>query len=294
MKTQLDPKFNPRLRPDFKEEATHDDKQHRNVTRYTANGDEAADGDMVFFDDYSELASELAEANRRSEMRSNYVDELKNEIFDLKAQIIEERAGHEALRLLAQGWKEDADRAKSQLADMTAARDRTLGLLNEAIEENTALRSSTNTTVPLGTISECPSCEGEGWLHVDVGGSIDNKPTRGDCWRCAGSGRVMAYRELPEQFDARMRKLKTFVAEVNRTPPEGGDRWIACADRFPHNPGSTATRVLAWVVHDGMGWPAIRLYSNRKWWSNGDEIYGENITHWQDLPGGPSRSPKEK
>lgn len=72
--------------------------------------------------------------------------------------------------------------------------------------------------------------------------------------------------------------------EVKAVPSERGDNWIRCFDRLPETPGTSATRVLAWIEHDGMGWIAVRFYNNRKWWANGDEIYGENITHWMPLP----------
>lgn len=59
--------------------------------------------------------------------------------------------------------------------------------------------------VPLSTISQCPSCDGDGKLTVTPG-------TFGPCWRCKGSGRVMAYNESKEAFDARMVRLGEFVA----------------------------------------------------------------------------------
>lgn len=66
------------------------------------------------------------------------------------------------------------------------------------------------------------------------------------------------------------------------------EEWIPSKERLPDTPGTGAVRVLAWVVHDGMGWMAVRFYNNRKWWSNGEEIFGEDITHWMPLPKPPS------
>jgi len=72
--------------------------------------------------------------------------------------------------------------------------------------------STTADMVPLGTISQCPSCGGDGKLTTTPG-------QFGPCWRCGGYGRVMAYRETDEQFKARMEKVRAFTAGCN-TPPE--------------------------------------------------------------------------
>jgi hypothetical protein len=77
-------------------------------------------------------------------------------------------------------------------------------------------------SVPLGTISSCPSCEGTG-KRTDA----HEHP----CWRCSGSGRVMAYRETPKQFSDRMEKVKAFVDAVADRPEERPSKEKPCAIR---------------------------------------------------------------
>lgn len=90
----------------------------------------------------------------------------------------------------------------------------------------------------------------------------------------------ISVRGLYVLFDA----IDRMDAALKEVPSERGEDWIRCFDRLPETPGTGATRVLVWVEHDSMSWIAVRFYNNRKWWANGEEIYGENITHWMPLP----------
>jgi hypothetical protein len=67
---------------------------------------------------------------------------------------------------------------------------------------------------------------------------------------------------------------------------------------MPDDPTSAA-RVLAWVVKEGMGWMTIRFYrrpewnkTHPEWWSGGDAVEGETITHWMPLPAAPEQALK--
>ena len=75
-------------------------------------------------------------------------------------------------------------------------------------------------------------------------------------------------------------------------------RWISMEERLPVLPDdpASAARVLVWTVKDGMGWIAVRFYrrpewskTHCEWWSGGDQVDGEIITHWQPLPNPPQK-----
>lgn len=100
--------------------------------------------------------------------------------------------------------------------------------------------------VPLGTISQCPSCDGDGKLTTTPG-------QHGPCWRCGGSGRVMAYSETLEQFAGRMKKVEAFVTDC-QIPPVGpaagtGDRPHPCDAPLSPTAATISQDIQEWLWH---------------------------------------------
>lgn len=88
---------------------------------------------------------------------------------------------------------------KAQNMDLVA---NAVGVLKaDFIVASLSATGSSEDDVPFSTVSQCPSCGGEGWLHVDP---VKQPGVRGPCWRCKGSGRVMAYSESKEKYEATM------------------------------------------------------------------------------------------
>lgn len=98
---------------------------------------------------------------------------------------------------------------QAKYADLGEFIDQHHNEIEEALE---AVTSSSDERVPLGTISQCPSCDGDGKLTTTPGQLVQ-------CWRCSGSGRVMAYCETEEQFKARMGVVERFKSALAASEP---------------------------------------------------------------------------
>lgn len=155
------------------------------------------------------------------ELESTICDALTTEARITKSAPVPSLAAHDELKVLVQRFENALTQAVLADAAPYVSDVRLKKVWDKAEVHRAKLLSfappspqAPQDVVPLGTISQCPSCEGEATVEMTF-------PTPGakvPCWRCSGSGRVMAYRETPEQFAARKEKREAFVAAVNAPP----------------------------------------------------------------------------